>query len=298
MRRLIAVPRIGVGYGGLSWKKVRVIIERVFHDWSGQLIVYEEFVPPGETVPHDRAEIASRSRSPKRLRKETARLKLRFRAITIACTDPARSVRFYETVLGAVRRPSDNGIGNSFRLGGIDIVLLPNATEISPGVFPTHAMPILWLEVDDLAAAQRSIAEHGVAVIDEGDGQFLMVADPDGLVIEIWECESRGRSRPNCPYRTHQVDIEPSEGTSIRLPLEESDRLARSTHCLVPSRQGEPFNLVTSSDHAHTTVVLRRSVSGRLESPRANPVLHCSGRRIYGCLNACSIAPAVEFMGV
>lgn len=41
----IAIPRIGVGYGGLSWKKVRAIIERVFADWHGRLVVYEEFVP-------------------------------------------------------------------------------------------------------------------------------------------------------------------------------------------------------------------------------------------------------------
>ena len=41
----IAMPRIGVGYGGLSWKKVRVIIEAVFEDWDGTLVVYEEFVP-------------------------------------------------------------------------------------------------------------------------------------------------------------------------------------------------------------------------------------------------------------
>ena len=82
-----------------------------------------------------------------------------------------------------------------------------------------------------------------------------------------------------------QLDIEPSKDTSIRLPLEESDRLARSTQCLVPSRQGEPFNLVTSGDHADTTVVLRRSVSDRLESRRADPMLPCPGRRIYGCLN-------------
>ena len=44
----IAAPRIGVGYGGLSWKKVRVIIERVFADWAGTLVVYDEYVPrPG-----------------------------------------------------------------------------------------------------------------------------------------------------------------------------------------------------------------------------------------------------------
>jgi N-glycosidase YbiA len=41
----IAMPRIGVGYGGLSWKKVRAIVDFVFGDWSGTLVVYEEFVP-------------------------------------------------------------------------------------------------------------------------------------------------------------------------------------------------------------------------------------------------------------
>jgi O-acetyl-ADP-ribose deacetylase (regulator of RNase III) len=46
----IAIPRIGVGYGRLSWKKVRAIIERVFGDWPGRLVVYEKFVP-SESVP-------------------------------------------------------------------------------------------------------------------------------------------------------------------------------------------------------------------------------------------------------
>ncbi len=43
--RRIAIPQIGTGYGGLSWKKVRVIIETVFSDWDGTLIVYEEYIP-------------------------------------------------------------------------------------------------------------------------------------------------------------------------------------------------------------------------------------------------------------
>ncbi len=39
----LAMPRIAAGYGGLSWKKVRALIESVFADWSGTLYVYEEF---------------------------------------------------------------------------------------------------------------------------------------------------------------------------------------------------------------------------------------------------------------
>jgi O-acetyl-ADP-ribose deacetylase (regulator of RNase III) len=41
----IAMPRIGAGYGGLSWNKVRVIIERVFGDWAGTLYVYDDYIP-------------------------------------------------------------------------------------------------------------------------------------------------------------------------------------------------------------------------------------------------------------
>ena len=45
--RSIAMPRICVGYGGLSWRKVRAIVERVFGDWPGRLVVSQEYVPTG-----------------------------------------------------------------------------------------------------------------------------------------------------------------------------------------------------------------------------------------------------------
>ena len=47
----IAIPRTGAGYGGLSWKKVRAIVEAVFGDWDGTLVVYEEFAPEGNEPP-------------------------------------------------------------------------------------------------------------------------------------------------------------------------------------------------------------------------------------------------------
>jgi O-acetyl-ADP-ribose deacetylase (regulator of RNase III) len=49
----IAIARIGTGYGGLSWKKVRAVVERVFGDWAGALYVSEGDVP-AETKPSDR----------------------------------------------------------------------------------------------------------------------------------------------------------------------------------------------------------------------------------------------------
>jgi O-acetyl-ADP-ribose deacetylase (regulator of RNase III) len=41
----IAIPRIGAGHGGLSWKKVRAIIEKVLGSWKGTVYVYEEYAP-------------------------------------------------------------------------------------------------------------------------------------------------------------------------------------------------------------------------------------------------------------
>jgi O-acetyl-ADP-ribose deacetylase (regulator of RNase III)/catechol 2,3-dioxygenase-like lactoylglutathione lyase family enzyme len=185
----IAIPRIGVGYGGLSWKKVRTIVERAFADWAGRLIVYETFVPQEEAKVTTPGAATSAPRKRTQSKKALVSPALRLRALTIACTDLERSVHFYETVLGAMVIPNDVGTNRWYRLGSIDITLLPNATENSPATFPTHAMTMLWLEVDDLSLAIKHFSAHGVPVIDEGDGQFMMVTDPDGLVIEVWESE-------------------------------------------------------------------------------------------------------------
>jgi ribA/ribD-fused uncharacterized protein len=62
---VVAMPRIGVGYGGLSWKKVRAIVERVFEGWSSTLVVFEEYVPrePGDPPQSDQSRVAEPERS-------------------------------------------------------------------------------------------------------------------------------------------------------------------------------------------------------------------------------------------
>jgi catechol 2,3-dioxygenase-like lactoylglutathione lyase family enzyme len=120
----------------------------------------------------------------------TEKLSFKTRALTIACTDLEQSERLYQTVLGAARIPTDNGVGRWYRLGPLEIALLPNASERSPAQFPIHAMPILWLEVNDLAAAAERFRQHGVEVVESSDGQSMIIADPDGLLIEVWQAET------------------------------------------------------------------------------------------------------------
>jgi hypothetical protein len=40
----IAAPRIGAGYGGLSWKKPAPIFSTIFADWPGDFYLYETYL--------------------------------------------------------------------------------------------------------------------------------------------------------------------------------------------------------------------------------------------------------------
>lgn len=43
--RSVALPKIGCGYGGLSWDVVKPIVDETLGDWLGTAYVYEKYVP-------------------------------------------------------------------------------------------------------------------------------------------------------------------------------------------------------------------------------------------------------------
>ena len=117
------------------------------------------------------------------------------KALTIVCTDRWRSDRFYREVLGAVDLSEDIGC-RWYKLGSFTITLMPNANKRSPATFGEHTMTMLYLEVDDLEAAASHFARHQVEVIMPSDGQMMIIADPDGLPIEVWRREIESEERP------------------------------------------------------------------------------------------------------
>lgn len=121
-----------------------------------------------------------------------AKGKVAFRpkALVISCRDHHRSAKFYEGVLGAVRLPGEGSDGYGcpwFRLGPWELSLMPNATEGSAGLLPAHAATMLMLEVDDLQAAHRYCLRVGVEMVEPPNGLYMVIADPDGLQIEVWQ---------------------------------------------------------------------------------------------------------------
>lgn len=120
-----------------------------------------------------------------------AATKLQFsaKAVIVNCTDHRRSEEFYRKTLGATTlQTRDTGFGCPWlKLGSLKITLVPNASERSSADSSMKAMTMLWVEVNDLKAATKRFAKSKVEIVDPGDGQFMQIADPDGLVIEVWQ---------------------------------------------------------------------------------------------------------------
>ncbi len=108
------------------------------------------------------------------------------KALTVVCSDRWRSHSFYTEVLGAVVLPRDITC-KWYRLGTLTLTLMPNGEGRSPACFGEHPLFMLYLEVDDLETARAHFARHKVEVIQPCDGQMMIIADPDGLPIEVWQ---------------------------------------------------------------------------------------------------------------
>ena len=104
--------------------------------------------------------------------------------------DPERSRVFYRDVLGlAIYREFGDGPerGTVFFLGGGGLLELSGRADLPAG----DAMA-LWVQVRDLAATHRELAERGVRVLRKPGAEpwgllEMWIADPDGVRIGVVE---------------------------------------------------------------------------------------------------------------
>lgn len=120
----------------------------------------------------------------------------------IICSDYAVSKRFYTESLGlAIIAEHYRAQRDSYKLD----LALPDGGQIELFSFPSPpARPSfpeacglrhLAFAVDDLDACVNSLTAQGIALepirVDEYTGQrFVFFADPDGLPLELYECQN------------------------------------------------------------------------------------------------------------
>jgi predicted enzyme related to lactoylglutathione lyase len=108
--------------------------------------------------------------------------------VLIRPTDPERSLAFYRDVLGlAVFREFPGG--TVFFLGGGYLEVSGRAADTAGGPGEGTA---LWMQVRDLAAAHRELADRGATVLRQPRREpwgldEMWIADPDGLRIAVVE---------------------------------------------------------------------------------------------------------------
>lgn len=113
-------------------------------------------------------------------------------AICIICTDRCRSLDFYRNALGAETIPGDvEGTCPWLRIGDLNITFVSNTDKGSKLDHSETAMAIMLLQVDDLVAAYDQAMRHGARVVDalEPNGVHFIIADPDGIIIEVMQSE-------------------------------------------------------------------------------------------------------------
>lgn len=106
-------------------------------------------------------------------------------------TDESRSVAFYRDILGlAICREFPGGTVFFTGQGLLEVSVAPGGEPVRP----TTATE-LWLQVRDLAATQRELAEAGVDILRAAKQEpwglhEMWISDPDGLRIVLVEIPS------------------------------------------------------------------------------------------------------------
>jgi catechol 2,3-dioxygenase-like lactoylglutathione lyase family enzyme len=103
---------------------------------------------------------------------------------SIRITDLARSIAFYEGLLGLqpIARPDLGIAGRWYGIGGGQLHLIQGEAPGTTALDPTG--PHFAVAVTDLDAARRELAAAGVETLDPGGSQ-LWLRDPDGYVVEL-----------------------------------------------------------------------------------------------------------------
>lgn len=106
--------------------------------------------------------------------------------VTIASTDLARSIAFYEETLGLERRGAWGQIGMEFQAGNLTVAVMDSVKfgmEATPNNHP------IAFHVDDFEGAKATLAERGVEfvsdTIDSGVCHQAIFEDPDGNVLGL-----------------------------------------------------------------------------------------------------------------
>ncbi len=167
--------------------------------------------------------------------------------VQLAVSDLARSVDFYERVLGLQLHSADDGIA---RLGGADpehpaLELLALVDPVPAPAHSTGLFHVAWLHPNRaaLAATVRRIIGAGWPIegaSDHGVSEALYLSDPDGLGIEIYA------DRPSAEWQR------PPDGQGVRMVT-----LALDIEDLLAQWQDEPTARIapgTAVGHVHLKV--------------------------------------------
>ena len=171
---------------------------------------------------------------------------LRIGSVRLAVADLARSVEFYERVLGLplISRDHDRALlGVDRESPALELIAIADPSPVSP--HDTGLFHVAWLHPSRaaLAATVQRIVRGGWVIggaSDHGVSEALYLSDPDGLGIEIYA--DRPRERWPRPADGHGVKM-------VTLPLDLDDLMAQA-----PEQAQDAIASGTSVGHVHLKV--------------------------------------------